>query len=171
MIVSQANFGGPGTICISSICSMSFQTIQGHTCFLPIASCKTRSNEISLCSAGQDGSTDMHIDILPSHHLNLRSRDLRSPKVKIWPWPFGVTKYMFRCVSKREKQWRSNYCSNILRSKVIHKSVGLFHVIDLTSVVNSWATVLKIDTIGFVASLVTHSFFLPSSSSISGDGG
>ena len=81
-IVSQANFGGPGAICINLAfvqCLFRPYNVTRLSCLQRLA--KRRSNEISLCSAGQNASIDMHIDILQFFHLNFRSCDLRSQKV------------------------------------------------------------------------------------------
>ena len=75
---------------------------------------------------------------------------------------------MFRWVSTKEAQWCSNYCSKVPRSKAIHKNIWILEIIDLTIDDNNWSKVLKIDTIGFVSSRTTHSFYLQNSSSVRG---
>ena len=55
---------------------------------------------VSLCSAGQDGSINMH------NHLFRSQLDLKVTEFLILSWPSSFNKYMFRWVLKREL-WRS----------------------------------------------------------------
>ena len=75
---------------------------------------------VLLCSAGEDGSIGCTLAFF-RYDLTLRSRDLRTPAAKTWPWLFGIKKCLSWSASTKETRWRLNYNSNILHSKFIHE--------------------------------------------------
>ena len=108
-------------IWISYLWSKSFQVIQGHMCCIVTSwSSKIERYICSHCVHLVKTHRLRCILTLVGHYLTLRSRGLRSHKLKIWHRPFEVNKCMFWCVSTREARWYLNHCSIILRSKVIH---------------------------------------------------
>ena len=100
------------------------------------------------------------------HHLTLNSRVLRSYSDLKLSVSTNTCFDGYR--RKKNTQWCSNYCSNVPRSKAFHKHIRVLEIVDLTSDDNSWSKVFKIDTIGFVSSRATRSFYLRNSSLIRG---
>lgn len=49
---------------------------------------------VSLCSARQDASNDIHDDL-----------EVTWPEVNLWPWPFEVNIYIIRCGLTRGSRW------------------------------------------------------------------